>query len=142
MGMKALILLAAALALSACQHDPYGGKKPADGAPPQKHEKPDPLPGSNSLQTPGTMNFIEGQKGEFVVRGLVKAGNPVIQLSNLPTGVTYDQVTQKLTWTPDYAAANDPRDPAILIRVYPVKVSLFSSEDMSTELVVADVNLI
>lgn len=140
--MKALIFLTAMVGLIACQKDPYGGKTPTDGAPEKPIQKPEPLPGANGLQIQSTMNFLEGQKGEFIVKGLVKTGSPVVVFTNLPAGAAYDKNAEKLIWTPDYAAANDPRDPAILMQIYTVKAALFSSDDMSTELLTADVDLI
>jgi hypothetical protein len=131
--MNALVLVAVVLGLVACKNDPYGGKKPSDGAPPKKTEKPEPLPGADALVIQDVMLFLEGKKGEFSIHNAVKGnGKPVLQFNGLPNGAVYDAVNQKLIWTPDYASANDPRDPAILNKNYLVDVSLVSSDDLAT----------
>jgi hypothetical protein len=133
--MKFLFLAAAVLAFTACQNDPYGGKTPVDGAPPPKTEKPKELPGVQYLVHDGYMKFTEGRKGEYLIQSSVKGtGTPVIELRNGPSDVTYDPASKKLIWTPDYAAANDPQDPNILVRTYTIDVVMSSSDDLSSEL--------
>ncbi len=130
--MKRLLWLIPVVALMACQQDPYNGKEVAGDIPPTK-EKPKPNPGTFALQIQDTMQFNEGTKGEYIVRGSVPSpGKVILDFKNLPPGVAYDKVKERLTWTPDYKAANDPNDPAILMKNYVIDVSLYSSEDLST----------
>ncbi len=130
--MKRILWLVPVVALMACQQDPYNGKDVSGDVPPKK-EKPKPNPGAYSLQIQDTMQFNEGSKSEYIVKGSVPTpGNVIIEFKNLPTGVAYDKVKERLTWTPDYKAANDPSDPAILVRNYVIDVALYSSEDLST----------
>lgn len=130
---NALILAGIILTLAACNQDPYHGKE-VTGVPPKPAPKPTEPEGINKLQPEQEiMDFTEGKKSEYFIRALVKNnGTPVVQFTNLPAGAVYDKAAQKIIWTPDYAAANDPRDPSILVRRYKVDVSLFSSNDMST----------
>jgi hypothetical protein len=129
-----IVVVSAVLALVACKQDPYGGEPPTAGPPPKKIEKPEPLPGADGLHIQDIMQFAEGQKAEFIIRATVKGtGKPKLHFQGLPTGATYDPVTERLSWSPDFAAANDPRDPSVLNRNYYVDVSLFSSDDPVNE---------
>jgi len=134
--MKILVVLAFALsALTACQdvfkQNPYGGQPPSDGAPPKVDDKPkEPQPGADSLQIPAKMTFNEGSPGEYIVKVSVKGkGNAVLTFSGLPGGVQYDQAAQRLKWTPDYKAANDPSNPNVISKEYDVEVILTSDEN-------------
>lgn len=138
---KFLVIGLAALSLLACKQDPYGGKEVND-VPPKPKSKPEPLPGADSLQIEKMMLFVENQQGIFAIKASVKGvGAPVIQFQGLPSGVSYDPATMKLSWTPDYAAGNDPTNPNILMRDYRVKVSLFSSDDPATERLADEITL-
>ena len=129
--MKRILWLVPVVALLSCGQDPYGGKK-VSGAPPQQIVPEKPNSGAFGLQIQDIMQFSEGAKGEHIVKATVpNPGKAVLQFRNLPAGVHYDSVKERLIWTPDYKAANDPSDPAILMRNYIVDVALFSSVDMS-----------
>ncbi|MGE4130375.1 MAG: hypothetical protein AB7F86_01985 [Bdellovibrionales bacterium] len=134
---------------SACQQNPYKGtpeaqdpaNKPEKPAPqpepePEPEPEPDPDPsGSLALDIDEEMYFTEGQKAEYIVQGSVKTpGKPIIEFVGLPNGVTYDHQNSKLVWTPDYQAANDPSNPLITVRRYPIKVKVHSDVNPGEEM--------
>lgn len=126
-------ILVLAVFLVACQQDPYSGKPDVSTTPPKGGpvDKPDPQPnGTFALEVPDLMNFVEGQRNDYALKVEVpKPGAPRVVVQGLPPGMTYDSVAQKLTWTPDFQAANDPANPGLGTRNFVVQVQLFSTTD-------------
>lgn len=137
-------LLTALLVSTACTQNPF----PTSGRVVQREpEKPAPVVPPLILDTPETVEVMEGQLSEFAIGASVPApGKPLLAIQGLPEGAVYDANTGKVSWTPGFQAANDPRDLSVIVRTYPLKLQLSSSEDpvtitqRSTLLVVRDVS--
>lgn len=125
--LKKLVLLAIALNVYSCKQNPY----PNDGQlrvvqrQEQRQVEP-PL----ALSVEDVIEFKEGRYREYQIRASVKdPGKPVIKIDNLPPGAEFDPATFVLKWIPGYFDGNDPADPSIKSRIYPVTIWLRSSED-------------
>lgn len=122
-------ILALFVILVACQQNPYNGKKAVEVPRPVEPPKPKPL-GAYSMDVPELVQVDEGTLTEFYVRGTVPVpGSPVVTFTNLPAGMNYDSATQKMSWTPSYQDADNPQNLTDDVRLYQVRVDLFSSED-------------
>lgn len=132
--MKRIIFVGLTLTvwLTGCKQDPYSGKKAVGVRPPQEKPKEGPAPGAFALEAQDIMVFNEGQLNEYYVKGAVpQPGTAVVEFKNLPPGANYNPTTQKLTWAPDYQAANDPNNPLQVSRNYLVDIRLYNNQDPS-----------
>ncbi len=116
-----------AATLLGCEADPY----PADGGvivrTPTLEEEPLP---ELSLAVDDVIKFTEGRRGTYLIRGAVaEPGTPIIAVEDLPAGAIFDEEKNTISWIPDHFAGNDPNDPGIKSRLYPIVVELRSSED-------------
>ncbi len=136
-------LLTTLLVTAACTQNPF----PTSGRVVQRQpEKPAPVVPPLVLDSPETVEVMEGQLAEFPINVSVpKPGKPLLSIQGLPAGAVYNPETGKVTWTPTFQDANDTRDLSVIVRTYPLKMQLSSSEDPvtvtqgSTLLVVRDV---
>jgi hypothetical protein len=136
-------LLTTVLLVAACKQNPF----PETGRIVQREpEKPAPVVPPLVLDVPESTEVLEGQLLEIVVGASVPApGKPLVSVQGLPPGAVFSAETMKITWTPGFEAANDARDPNVILRTYPLHMMLSSSEDpvtitqRSTLLVVRDV---
>ncbi len=122
-----LIYFLASALFVGCDENPY----PADGGvivrTPTLEEEPLP---ELSLAVNDVIEFREGRKGTYLIRGAVaEPGTPIISVEGLPAGASYDQETNVISWIPDHFAGNDPNDPGIKSQLYPITVEIRSSED-------------
>jgi hypothetical protein len=129
--------------LAACKQNPF----PETGRIVQREpDRPAPVVPPLVLDVPESTEVLEGQVLEIVINASVPApGKPLVSVQGLPPGAVFSPETMKITWTPGYDAANDVRDANVILRTYPIKLMLSSSEDpvtitsRSTLLVVRDV---
>ncbi len=126
--MRWLILL---FVLVGCQQNPYEGRAGVQAPPPKRPEQKKLEPkGAFALEVPSLMAFTEGVRTEVEIKGAVPAGGEArFVMNGLPPGMVFDANTRKLTWTPDFQAANDPNDPTVATRLYTIEVRLSSSVD-------------
>lgn len=122
-----LVLLAGfVFILSACQ-DPYPEDKVFGTKPPPPQEDTDTRK-DYVLSLPVVMQLNEGEESTFAIHAMVPSpGVPVITVDGLPKGAQFDGAGSHLRWKPDYRAANDPKNPLIVQRSYPVRVRMSSS---------------
>lgn len=119
-------LLASSLFIG-CQENPYPKGNGVIVKTPTLEKQPLP---ELSLAVNDVIEFREGRKGSYLIRGAVAApGVPVISVEGLPAGATFDKKTNLLTWIPDHFAGNDPNDPGIKSHLYPITVQIRSSKD-------------
>ncbi len=136
-------LLTTVLLVAACKQNPF----PETGRIVQREpEKPAPVVPPLVLDVPASTEALEGQLMEIVISASVPApGKPLVSVQGLPAGAVFTPETMKIVWTPGFDAANDARDPNVILRTYPLQLMLSSSEDpvtmtsRSTLLVVRDV---
>ncbi len=127
--MKTRSFLAGAViatALSGCQVDPF----PAEGTIRQDKPVERPVAKPWGIDVPERLEFEEGRLGEYRVMAHVPApATPILAMADLPAGVSFDSETGVISWEPDFAAGNDPRDPTADSRSYVARVLLSSSEE-------------
>lgn len=127
-------IIATALIFVGCEQNPYHGRNGVEepqpkGPGPKPIVKPGPT-GAYSLKAEDVMNFVEGKNAEFYIRGTVPApGTPVISVTSMPAGMTFDSSTGKLSWLPDFQAANDPANPQATTRSYIVRAEIYSTDN-------------
>lgn len=130
MKMKSLFILSLLmLALTACESDPFPkeGQIVNTDEPTRRH-----VPPPYTIDVLSTLQFKEGTERSYPLRFFVPSGSAVYSFEGLPDGMTYDEVKQKITWQPDFDAANDPNDPKVKIRRIPMEIWLRSSLDENT----------
>jgi hypothetical protein len=120
-----LLGLVCLVALGGCKSDPFTHTEPLSV---EKPKEPEHIP-APVLDVPSVMEFVEGKPAEYPIRAVVYKGSPVVTVSDLPAGATFDANNLKLSWTPSFTAANDPKDPLVVSRSYPVTILLRSSEN-------------
>jgi hypothetical protein len=126
--MKALsLILFSLLILTSCKQDPYPkeGELLIEGTGEQRRVEP-PL----AISVDDVIEYKEGRYREYKIRAAVREpGVALVSIDDLPPGASFDAETALLKWSPGYFAGNDPADPAIKSRIYPVTVWLRSSLD-------------
>jgi hypothetical protein len=124
---KILLVLFGAILISACKQDPYPSTGEISGV--QKEEAKQVEP-PLSMAVEDVIEFKEGRYKEYKIRATVKdPGLPIVSIDNLPKGIEFDDKNQIIKWTPSYFDGNDPTDPTIKSRIYPVTIWLRSSLD-------------
>lgn len=123
--LKYLLLLPLFLVLTACDQDPYpveGDLRTVQRSEPQK-----PLP-ALAISIDDKIEYREGRYREYKVRVAVEEpGEPIVKVDNLPEGAEFDPKTFIIKWRPDFYAGNDPNDPGIKSRIYPITIWLRST---------------
>src|ERR1035438_4553538 len=112
-----LAVATALLVVAGCRNNPY----PDSGILVQN--KPDRKP-AFGMEVEDILNFQEGVQGKFPLKGYVPSSLPQITFDGLPKDAVYDSVAGEIRWTPDYNAANDPKDPTVVEKVYPLVITL------------------
>ena len=110
--------------LTSCSQDPY----PPDKVFVAKKPAPRPLPVPPLvIDAPLVMEFEEGKAATYEVHASVPApGQPVLSVSDLPTGATFSN-DFKLTWNPPYGIVQDKDNPSAVTKSFPVTFKLFDS---------------
>ncbi len=125
--MRYLLSMILLGALFGCQENPYPdeGQISADKPAPRVVVRP-PL----SADFPDVIEYHEGFPRDYRFKVSVPSpGRPLVHVDNLPEGATFDPEKLTLTWKPGIFAGNNPGDPTIKSRIYPIIVWLRSSED-------------
>lgn len=125
--MRSLLLLTLILTLVSCKQDPYPseGKLQTDRVQAPRVVDP-PL----SMAVDDVIEYHEGRQLQYGIRVAVKEpGIPEVTIDNLPAGAEFDPKRLILTWKPSFFDGNNPKDPSIKSRIYPITVWLRSSLD-------------
>ncbi|MCR9203591.1 MAG: hypothetical protein NXH75_03370, partial [Halobacteriovoraceae bacterium] len=123
--MKNLILLLPVFLLfTGCDQDPYPTVGEIVETPTITEE---PLP-ALAIDPIDIIEYKEGRYREYKIRVAVEEpGEPIVKIDNLPEGAEFDPATQILRWRPGFFDGNDPNDPSIKERYYPITIWLRSS---------------
>lgn len=124
---KFFIFMLLASTLMSCKQDPYPtvGTLNVEERPEQRPVEP-PL----SISVEDIIEYKEGRYREYKIRVSVKEpGKPLVTIDNLPAGVEYDQENFLIKWRPGFFDGNDPSDPSIKSRTYPITIWLRNSND-------------
>ncbi len=130
--MKALKILALVMlvAVAGCKQNPF--PKEGEILNEKPVEKPPILP-PLVLDIPDTIDFREGEANELVFKAKVPSpATPIVTITDLPDGATFDSTKMKIVWTPDFSAGNEPNDPTARFRTYTVSFTLRASTDVVT----------
>lgn len=116
--------------LASCGTDPF----PKNGY--LKVEKPKEapvIPPPFVIDVPEVVSFKEGTEGEFSFQASVPApGISLVSISGLPEGAKFLENSMKVIWTPSFTAANSESDPGVIVKEYPIRITLRSSFDKIT----------
>lgn len=120
-------LFFAIAALSSCKQNPY----PTEGQRSViQNEEQRPVEPPLAISVDDVVDFLEGRYREYKIRVAVKdTGVPLVTIENLPPGAEFDPETFLLKWRPGFFDGNDPTDPAIKNRLYPITIWLRNSAD-------------
>lgn len=121
------LLLIFILILFGCNQDPYPAGGSIQGPEPRVPRKVDP---PLSMSIDDVIEYNEGKQLKYGIRVSVKEpGVPQVKIDNLPAGAIFDDQKMIITWKPSFFDGNNPKDPAIKSRIYPITVWLRSSLD-------------
>ena len=122
-----ILLLLTATSILSCKQDPYpkGGEITANQRQEQRTVEP-PL----SISVEDVIEYREDRYRDYKIRVSVKEpGLPIVSIDNLPPGAEFDKDTFLLKWKPGFFDGNDPTDPSIKNRIYPITIWLRNSMD-------------
>jgi hypothetical protein len=124
-----LYLVLALVVLTACKQNPYpdsGSLEPREPRTPRQVEP------TLSLAIDDVIEYYEGRELRYGIRAAVKEpGLPELSIDNLPSGATFDKEKMILAWKPSFFDGNNPKDPSIKSRIYPITIWLRSSLDQT-----------
>lgn len=124
---KLLVSLCVLFSLAGCKQDPY----PENGdlrVVQREEQKPVEPPLAMSVED--VIEYKENRYREYKVRVSVKdPGQPLVKVDNLPPGCEFDPDTFLIKWKPTFFDGNDPADPSIKSRIYPITIWLRNSLD-------------
>lgn len=130
---SSLLLFSVLLAVTGCNQEPYPsiGDGEFVGTPRQEPKPPDPVPQplpALAISLEDNYEFREGRFRKVQVRVAVEEpGEAIVKVEGLPDGATFDEETLSIDWTPGFFMGNNPSDPSIKSRIYPVTVWLRST---------------
>lgn len=128
-----LLLISFVVTLNSCKQDPYpniGNGEFVDV--PRQEPKPPPTPQQPlpalAISLEDNYEFREGRYREIKIRVEVEEpGVPIVKVKGLPDGAEFDEEKMVIRWTPGFFMGNNPSDPSIKSRIYPVTVWLGST---------------
>ena len=127
--MRLLQLLLIITMVVSCKQDPY----PDEGKGAYQQNKPEPrrvVKPPLSMAVDDVIEYNEGRQLQYGIRVSVREpGVPEVTIDNLPAGAKFDDKKMILTWKPSFSDGNDPKDPTIKSRIYPITVWLRSNLD-------------
>lgn len=125
-----IALLAVAVITTGCKQNPWEGRdRVVQAKPPELPPRLPPL----TLNAPQSVELLEGNTLELPLSPSVPApGKPMITVKGLPDGAIFEPETSTIHWVADFESANDPRNPAITTRTYPLEFIIASSENPVT----------
>ena len=128
--MKYLIkflILSSLFGVVACKQNPY----PTTGEIRQtERQEQKPVEPPLAMSVEDVIEYKEGRYREYKIRVSVKdGGTPIVTVENLPKGVEFDPAESLLKWRPDFFDGNDPADPTIKSRIYPITIWLRDGND-------------
>lgn len=128
--MKSLLNVLAIILVIGCNQNPF----PTNGTLSETKPVPQqPVYPPYVIDVPGVMDFEEGVETVYEYKISVPANHtPVVKAYNLPKGASLSADGTKLTWKPDFDAANDPKNPKVIEQQFEVKFELTSLEDPKT----------
>lgn len=111
----------------ACKQNPY----PTTGEIRQtERQEQKPVEPPLAMSVEDVIEYKEGRYREYKIRASVKdGGTPVLSVENLPKGVEFDATEFLLKWRPNFFDGNDPADPTIKSRIYPITIWLRDGND-------------
>lgn len=122
-----LLVLSLLIGFGACKQNPY----PENGEIRQtERQEQKPVEPPLAMSVEDVIEYKEGRYREYKIRVSVKDGGmPVVNIENLPAGVEFDTTDFLLKWRPNFFDGNDPADPTIKSRIYPITIWLRDSND-------------
>ncbi|MBC7538380.1 MAG: hypothetical protein H7281_06140 [Bacteriovorax sp.] len=124
---KNLLLLLLATSLFSCKQNPYPAVGNLNVEQRQEQRKVEP---PLAISVDDLIDYQEGRYREYPIRVSVKdPGTPIVSIDNLPAGAEFDAKTFILKWRPSFFDGNDPVDPTIKSRIYPITIWLRNSAD-------------
>lgn len=125
--MKSLLILSLLVSLVGCNSDPYpsAGDRLKDPRKPTVVKDP-----PNGMNIDSKVEFTEGEPGLIKYKVNVPSpGQPVVWVEDLPQGAVFNKADSTITWTPDYYAGNNLKDPTIKSRDYEFTIYYRSNLD-------------
>lgn len=121
------LILSLVFGLVSCKQNPY----PTTGEIRQtERQEQKPVEPPLAMSVEDVIEYKEGRYREYKIRASVKdGGTPVLSVENLPKGLEFDEKEFLLKWRPNFFDGNDPVDPTIKSRIYPITVWLRDSND-------------
>lgn len=124
--MRILLLILMLVLFISCEQDPY----PKEGELRKVPRTERSVRLALSADIPQELYFFEETMTEERFRVKVPApGFPIMWVEGLPDGASFDDQTFMIKWKPSSFAGNDPKNPTIKTRIYPITVWLRSSEN-------------
>ncbi len=122
-----LLILTLIFSAAACKQNPY----PSSGEIRQtERQEQKPVEPPLAMSVDDVIEYKEGRYREYKIRASVKdGGTPVLSAENLPKGFEFDEKEFLLKWRPNFFDGNDPADPTIKSRIYPITIWLRDSND-------------
>jgi hypothetical protein len=126
--MKLILLTVLTLVLVSCNNttNPY----PSGHQYSPDYRQPRQVDDALSYDIPDRIKYNEGVETlkRFKI-SVPEPGTPEVWINDLPSGATFDDKKMVISWEPNYDQGNDPNDPSIKVRSYPVVVWIRSSVD-------------
>lgn len=127
--MRLLVIFTLLLSFASCKQNPYPGEDKG-----VLQTNPTRIPRAVepplSMAVDDVIEYQEGREFQYGVRVSVKEpGVPIVTIDNLPAGAEFDDKKMIISWKPSYFDGNNPKDPTIKSRIYPITIWLRSDLD-------------
>ncbi len=138
--MKLLAVLILIVNLIGCEDNPYPETAHLTNEVPRR---PTAVPRPIGMIVDHNVEYSEGVRRDFKIKAYVPApGKPDVVINGLPAGATFDGESLTVSWKPAMFDGNDPKDPTIKKRIYPITILLRSSDDTTGDTNEKLVNLV